>query len=184
VSVRCPEITDNRGALKLTGCPTLRWLLRRFIKKSFSLWNEHLFCLTRRNGYASGTLVLSMAELPSECPVVLIVEDEFLIRAATADAIREAGFEVLEAANADRAIAILESRSDVQVVFTDIHMPGSMDGAKLARAIKYRWPPVRLIATSGRVALGDLDLPTGTLVFPKPYVPAQVARTLRALTGS
>ena len=125
-----------------------------------------------------------MAELPSECPVVLIVEDEFLIRAATADAIREAGFEVLEAANADRAIAILESRSDVQVVFTDIHMPGSMDGAKLARAIKDRWPPVRLIATSGRVALGDLDLPTGTLVFQKPYVPAQVARTLRALTGS
>jgi CheY-like chemotaxis protein len=73
-----------------------------------------------------------MAELASERPVVLIVEDEFLIRMASAEAIRDAGFEVLEAANADEAIGILESRRDIRVVFTDIQMPGSMDGAKLA----------------------------------------------------
>ena len=72
----------------------------------------------------------------SERPVILIAEDEFLIRLATADAIREAGFEVLEASDTDQAISILEARSDVRVVFTDVHMPGSMDGAKLAHAVK------------------------------------------------
>ncbi|HKO73096.1 MAG TPA: response regulator [Bradyrhizobium sp.] len=125
-----------------------------------------------------------MVQSQKERPVILIVEDEFLIRMATADAIRDAGFEVVEAASAEIAIGILESRSDIRVVFTDIHMPGSMDGAKLAHAIKDRWPPVHLIATSGRVGLGDLDLPFGTLVLPKPYLPAQVARALRTLTRS
>jgi two-component system, response regulator PdtaR len=61
--------------------------------------------------------------------VILIVENECLIRMATAEAIRDFGFEVVEAANADAAIVILEGRSDIRVVFTDIHMPGSMDGA-------------------------------------------------------
>jgi two-component system, response regulator PdtaR len=117
-------------------------------------------------------------------PVVLIVEDEFLIRMATADAIRKAGFEVLEAGTADAAIVILESRADIQIVFTDIHMPGSMDGVKLAHAIKGRWPPVRLMATSGRVSLGELDLPAGTVVFPKPYSMEHVAWTIHALTGA
>jgi two-component system, response regulator PdtaR len=115
--------------------------------------------------------------------VILIVEDEYLIRTASTDAIRDAGFEVVEAANADNAIAILESRSDIQVVFTNIHLPGSMDGAKLAHAIKHRWPPVRIIATSGRVAVETLDLPAGTIFFPKPYIPEHIAWTLHALTG-
>jgi two-component system, response regulator PdtaR len=115
--------------------------------------------------------------------VILIVENECLIRTASADAIRDAGFEVVEAANADNAIAILESRSDIQVVFTNIHLPGSMDGAKLAHAIKHRWPPVRIIATSGRVAVETLDLPAGTIFFPKPYIPEHIAWTLHALTG-
>ena len=119
----------------------------------------------------------------NERPIILIVEDEFLIRMATADVIRDAGFEVLEAADADRAISILETRDDIRVVFTDIHMPGSMDGAKLAQAVRHRWPPVRIIATSGRVPLGDLDLPAGTLLFPKPYSPEHVVWTLHALTG-
>jgi len=117
-------------------------------------------------------------------PVILIVDDEFLIRSTTAEAIRDAGFEVVEAGNADQAIAILESRSDVQVVFTDIQMPGLMDGAKLAHAIRNRWPPVRIIATSGQVAVETLDLPAGTLLFPKPYSHWSIAGTLRALTAS
>jgi len=119
----------------------------------------------------------------SERPVILIAEDEFLIRLATADAIREAGFEVLEASDTDQAISILEARSDVRVVFTDVHMPGSMDGAKLAHAVKDRWPPVRIIATSGRVPLAELDLPAGTILIPKPYSPKHVTWTLQALTG-
>ena len=125
-----------------------------------------------------------MSELASERLVVLVVEDEFMIRAATAEAIRDAGFEVLEAANADQAIVILEDRGDIRVVFTDIHMPGSMDGAKLAHAIKDCWPPVRVIATSGRVAVDNLDLPDGTMLFPKPYRFDHIARTLRALTAA
>jgi two-component system, response regulator PdtaR len=87
-------------------------------------------------------------------------------------------------ATADAAIVILESRMDIQIVFTDIHMPGSMDGAKLAHAIKDRWPPVRIIATSGRVAVETLDLPAGTMLFPKPYSVKHIAWTLHALTGA
>jgi two-component system, response regulator PdtaR len=96
---------------------------------------------------------LTMTEVGSERPLVLIVEDEFLIRAATADAIRDAGFEVLEAGNADEALVALETRNDIRIVFTDMRMPGSMDGAHLAHAIRRRWPPVRIMATSGKVAL-------------------------------
>jgi two-component system, response regulator PdtaR len=125
-----------------------------------------------------------MIQSQKEPPVILIVEDEFLIRAATAEIMRDAGFEVLEAADADRAMAMLETRSDVRVVFTDIHMPGSMDGAKLAQAVRHRWPPVRIIATSGRVSLEDLGLPAGTVLFPKPYSPEHVVWTLHALTSS
>jgi two-component system, response regulator PdtaR len=106
-----------------------------------------------------------------------------LIRLAAAEAIKDAGFEVVEAADAEAAIIILESRSDIRVVFTDIHMPGSMDGAKLAHAIRNRWPPVRIIATSGRVAFETLDLPAGTIFFPKPYIAEHIAWTLHALTG-
>ena len=84
-------------------------------------------------------------------PVVLIVEDEFLLRMDAADMIAAAGFEVIEAANADEAIEILEARPDITVVFTDIQMPGSMDGLKLARAVRGRWPPIKIIATSGHV---------------------------------
>ncbi len=81
-------------------------------------------------------------------PVVLIVEDEFLLRMDAAEAIAAAGFEVIEAVNADQAIEVLEARRDITVVFTDIQMPGSMDGLKLARAVRGRWPPIKIIATS------------------------------------
>ena len=75
--------------------------------------------------------------------------------------IEDAGFEVIEAGNADEAIQILERRSDVRVVFTDIHMPGSMDGLKLARAVRNRWPPIKIIVTSGRELITQRDLPEG-----------------------
>jgi two-component system, response regulator PdtaR len=75
-------------------------------------------------------------------PAVLIVEDEPLVRLGAVQTIEDAGFEVIEAANADEAIEILEKRSDIRVVFTDVHMPGSMDGLKLAHAVRNRWPPI------------------------------------------
>ena len=74
-------------------------------------------------------------------PVVLIVEDEALIRMGAAQMVEDAGFEVLEASNADEAITMLETRSEIRAVFTDINMSGSIDGLKLAHAIRRRWPP-------------------------------------------
>ena len=114
-------------------------------------------------------------------PVVLVVEDEFLLRMDAVDMIAAAGFEVVEAANADEAIEILESRPDITVVFTDIQMPGSMDGLKLARAVRGRWPPIKIIATSGHVHIGKTDLPEGGRFLPKPYSPRQVTGVLREL---
>jgi len=117
-------------------------------------------------------------------PVILIVEDEFLLRLDSAETIESAGFEVIEAANADEAIAILQARPDIHVVFTDIQMPGSMDGLKLARFVRERWPPIRIVATSGRVMVDENDLPDGSVFLPKPYRGAQVVATLREMTGA
>ncbi len=125
-----------------------------------------------------------MGRVESKRPVVLIVEDEFLLRMDAADIIAAAGFEVVEAETADRAIEVLESRRDIAVVFTDIQMPGSMDGLKLAQAIRGRWPPVKIIATSGRIDVKAADLPEGGRFLPKPYGPVQIAGVLRELTGN
>jgi CheY-like chemotaxis protein len=122
-----------------------------------------------------------MGLVESKRPVVLIVEDEFLLRMDAVDMIAAAGFEVVEAANADEAIEILESRPDITVVFTDIQMPGSMDGLKLARAVRGRWPPIKIIATSGHVHVGEADLPEGGRFLPKPYSSGQVTDVLREL---
>jgi CheY-like chemotaxis protein len=117
-------------------------------------------------------------------PVVLIVEDEFLIRMNAVDMVKSAGFEVVEAESADEAIIILEDRPDITVVFTDVQMPGSMDGLKLAAAIRGRWPPIKIVATSGLRDIGEDDLPAGSRFLPKPYSPVQIVGTLRELTDS
>ena len=117
-------------------------------------------------------------------PVVLAVEDEPLILMLAVDMIRDAGFEPLWASNAEEAISILESRDDIRIVFTDINMPGSMDGIKLAQAVRGRWPPIKIIATSGQMTLSDADLPEGGIFLPKPYAPEAISATLHALTGS
>jgi len=80
-------------------------------------------------------------------PTVLVVEDETLIREFIAEELEEAGYSLVIANNADQAIAILEARQDVHLVFTDINMPGSMDGLKLAAAVRDRWPPIHIIIT-------------------------------------
>ena len=116
-------------------------------------------------------------------PVILIVEDEFLLRMDSAEVIENAGFEVVQAANADEAIAILTARPNIHVVFTDIQMPGSMDGLKLARAVRGRWPPIKIVATSGHAGLGATDLPEGGRFLSKPYSPTQIAGVLRELTS-
>jgi CheY-like chemotaxis protein len=113
-------------------------------------------------------------------PAVLIVEDEPLVRLCAVETVEAAGYEVIEAANADEAIRILESRRDIRVVFTDIHMPGSMDGLKLAHAVRNRWPPIKLIVTSGRELVRAQDMPDGARFFAKPYDPVEIRETLRA----
>ena len=123
-----------------------------------------------------------MADAPSR-QMVLIVEDEAPVRMTAVGMIEEAGFEVLEATNADEAIVLLEARHDITVVFTDIEMPGSMDGLRLAQAVRGRWPPIKIIATSGRYVVRDGDLPSGGLFLPKPYSAAQISGFLRDLTA-
>jgi CheY-like chemotaxis protein len=124
-----------------------------------------------------------MALVEPKRPVVLIVEDEFLLRMDAVDMIKAAGFDVVEAANADEAIEILEARLDITVVFTDIQMPGSMDGLRLAQAVRGRWPPIKIVATSGRVHVRENDLPAGGRFLPKPYSPREVTGVLRELTS-
>ena len=119
--------------------------------------------------------------VPGHGPVVLVVEDEGLIRANAENFVEAAGYQVLSAANADEAIAILESRNDVRAVFTDIQMPGSIDGLKLARIVRDRWPPVALIVTSGKVDILETDLPAGGKFLRKPYALEQVQNALRDL---
>lgn len=101
-----------------------------------------------------------------------------------ADIVRSAGFDAVEAGNADDAIAILEARPNSHVVFTDIQMPGSMDGLKLAKFVKDGWPPIKIIATSGLVRISGDDLPAGGRFLPKPYSPSEIVQTLLELLPS
>jgi CheY-like chemotaxis protein len=125
-----------------------------------------------------------MRTAASKRSVVLVVEDDFLLRMDAVDAVRAAGFEPVEAGNADEALAILEVRPDIRLVFTDVQMPGSMDGLKLAKFVKDRWPPIKIFATSGLIHVREEDLPEGGRFLPKPYRPEQIVGTLRELIGS
>jgi CheY-like chemotaxis protein len=116
-------------------------------------------------------------------PVVLIVEDDLMIRMDAIEMIESAGFDTLEAANADEAIAILGARPEIHVVFTDIQMPGSMDGLKLAHFVRDRWPPIKIIATSGHRRVEGYELPNGGRFLPKPYTAREVRTHLKELTG-
>jgi two-component system, response regulator PdtaR len=114
---------------------------------------------------------------------VLVVEDDSLIRMQTVAVIEEASYNVIEASNADEAIAILEMRRDIRIVVTDIEMPGSMDGLKLARAIRNRWPPIDLIVTSGRYHVGIDDLPPRAKFMAKPYTSDGLGAVLKTMHG-
>ena len=116
--------------------------------------------------------------------VILVVEDEAIIRMGAVQMLEEAGFSVLQACNADIAINILESRRDIRAVFTDANMPGSFCGLTLAKAIRDRWPPIHIIVTSGRDASTVLDFPELARFIRKPYAPIQILRALGDLLGT
>ena len=111
---------------------------------------------------------------------VLVVEDDPLVLLSAVAMIEDAGYDVLEAANADEAIALLEAHPQIRVVFTDIEMPGSMDGLKLAAYVRDRWPPVAIIVTSGRILPGEGLLPTDGVFLAKPYRSEDLASHLSA----
>jgi DNA-binding NtrC family response regulator len=116
-------------------------------------------------------------------PVVLLVEDEIFVRMATADALMDAGFEVIETVNAEAAQVILQSRSDIQVLFTDVRMPGSMDGLELARLVRRQWPHISVVITSGHLEPAKAALPDNAVFIAKPYGDQAPARAIQALLG-
>ena len=114
---------------------------------------------------------------------VLVVEDELFSRWRAIDLVEQAGYTAVEASNADEAIAILEARKDIRIVFTDIDMPGSMDGLKLAHAIRKRWPQIGLILTSGLFDISEDKIPERGRFFAKPYRDHEVISALRNFAG-
>ena len=113
------------------------------------------------------------------CRAVLFVEDEPLIRWSGVDLLQECGFDVIEAQDADEALPILENRSDILLLVTDVDMPGSMDGLALAEIARRRWPDLHIIISSGRCELAG-KLPYGDCFIPKPYAPQEMARRVQA----
>jgi len=121
--------------------------------------------------------------IPVSAPIVLVVEDEMILRMRAVDIVQDAGFVPIEASSADEAIQILESRDDISLLFTDIQMPGSMDGLKLAHATHIRWPHIKIILVSGQIAVTDADKPDGSKFFPKPLEIQQMILELQEMVG-
>jgi CheY-like chemotaxis protein len=118
--------------------------------------------------------------IPAE---VLVVEDEMLLRMRAVDMVEDAGFTSIEAVDADEAVAILESRSDIALLFTDIQMPGSMDGLKLAHAVHERWPPIKIILVSGQLRLANIDIPADSRFFGKPLEASEMIVEMQNIIG-
>ena len=116
-------------------------------------------------------------------PNVLIVEDEMILRMRAVDIVEDAGFCPVEAVNADEALKILESRSDISLLFTDIQMPGSIDGLKLAHAVHDRWPSIKIILVSGQVKPTEAERPADSRFFGKPLGVEQMITELQAMVG-
>jgi len=117
-------------------------------------------------------------------PVILVVEDHPLIRLSALDIVNTAGFAGIGAGNADEAILILEARADIRLVFTDVEMPGTMDGVKLAHYIRNRWPPVHLVVVSGKLVLAESQLPAGSRFLSKPYSDNAIVDELHRLLST
>src|ERR1700739_1004338 len=125
-----------------------------------------------------------MSTDPVQVPNVLVVEDEMILRMRAVDLVEDAGFCPVEAVNADEAMSILESRSDISLLFTDIQMPGSMDGLKLARAVHERWPSIKIILVSGQVKPSDAERPADSRFFGKPLSVELMITELQAMVGA
>lgn len=127
---------------------------------------------------------MNRVQMPARPYAVLVVEDEAILRLHAIDIVEEAGFSAIEAKNADEAIAILESRSDITLLLTDVSMPGSMDGLKLAHAVRNRWPPVKIVVVSGHRLVDPTELPTDSRFFGKPFQAEKMIAELQAIIGA
>lgn len=114
---------------------------------------------------------------------ILIVEDEMIVRLIGSDTLADAGYEVVEAETADEALLILDQHSDIEVLFTDIRMPGSMNGLELARVVHERWPAVKILITSGDTFPGDSDIADHGRFLAKPYRTEVLRREVDKLLG-
>jgi two-component system, response regulator PdtaR len=112
----------------------------------------------------TGSCFMSQAK-----PVILVVEDDELLRLHAAGLLEDHGFSVVEAENADAALKLLETRDDVRLLFTDIQMPGSCDGMDLARQVHARWPRILLVITSGQIKPAEAEIPDHGRFMGKPY---------------
>lgn len=115
---------------------------------------------------------------------VLIVEDETLVRMLGTDILEEAGFIVVEAADADEAMVVLQGQPDVHLLFSDVDMPGTMDGLELARLVHERWPQIRLLLTSGHHRLASSDIPGTGQFVPKPWSGTTLVDRIRGLLAA
>lgn len=111
-------------------------------------------------------------------PAVLVVEDEPIIRMDAVGMIEDAGFRTYEAKSADDGISLLEKYPDIGILFTDIDMPGSMNGVGLTHLVRERWPTTKIIVASGAVETIKATLPVGAQFFPKPYPMNQIVDAL------
>jgi two-component system, response regulator PdtaR len=114
---------------------------------------------------------------------ILVVEDEPLIRIGMASLVEDAGYVALEARDADQAISLIERDPDVAVMITDVDMPGSMNGLRLAHFVRGQWPPIQVIVISGKVGVSALELPTGARFFAKPCRDELLLAAVRELSG-
>ena len=125
-------------------------------------------------------MVRDRSAVPS---VVLVVEDEMLLRMRAVDMVEDAGYIPVEAVDADEAVAILESRSDIALMFTDIQMPGSMDGLKLAHTVRERWPPIKIMLVSGQLKPATSDIPADSRFYGKPLEALEMIAEMRSMIG-
>lgn len=116
--------------------------------------------------------------------IVLVVEDDLILRMRAIDMVDDAGYGSIEAVDADEALVILQSRSDIALLFTDVQMPGSMDGLELANAVRERWPLIKIIIVSGQLKLSSSQLPRDSRFFGKPLVSGQMIAEMQNLIGA
>jgi CheY-like chemotaxis protein len=158
------------------------------VRRAFGAETWCVHDLTHRSSEVSGreqkplrgTWTIGACEWSVFLVTVLVVEDEPLLRLNISEELREEGYQVVVVANADDAIQVLETRTDIRTIFTDIRMPGSMDGLKLAAAVRNRWPPINIVITTGTAPPSPDQMPDHSIFLPKPYRRADVVGALRS----